>query len=42
MPFQVAADVPGATGWDPLGPLIAAAFLISAAALMIGRRPPSK
>jgi hypothetical protein len=41
MPFQVAADVPGATGWDPLEPLIAAAFLSAAAALLTSRRPPA-
>lgn len=38
MPFQVAADVPGATGWDPWEPLIAAVFLGAAAALLAGIR----
>jgi hypothetical protein len=38
LPFQVAADIPGATGFDPGEPVIAAAFLLAAGALLAGLR----
>jgi hypothetical protein len=38
LPFQAAADVPGATAFDPMEPVIALAFLLAAAALLAGVR----
>jgi len=38
LPFQAAADIPGATAFDPMKPPIALAFLIAAAALLAGLR----
>lgn len=42
LPFQVAAGVPGATGFDPVEPVIAGGFLLAAGALLVagsrGRR----
>ena len=41
MPFQVAADVPGATAVDPVEPVIAAGFLVAAVTLLASvRRHP--
>ena len=38
LPFQVAADVPGARAFDPGEPLIALAFLLATVALVTGLR----
>jgi hypothetical protein len=40
LPFQVAADVPGATAVDPVEPVIAAGFLLAAVALLASVRGP--
>ena len=40
LPFQVAADVPGATAVDPVEPVIAAGFLVAAVALLVSARRP--
>ena len=40
LPFQVAADVPGATALDPIEPVIAAGFLIATIALLGSARSP--
>jgi hypothetical protein len=39
LPYQVAAGVPGATPFDPGEPVIAAGFLLAAAALLASARP---
>ena len=41
LPFQVAADVPGATAFDPVEPVIAAGFLLAALALLASVRRPA-
>ena len=38
LPFQVAADVPGATAFDPAEPVIASGFLLAAVALLASAR----
>ena len=40
LPFQVAADVPGATAFDPVEPVIATGFLLAAVTLLASARRP--
>jgi hypothetical protein len=41
MPFQVAADVPGAVSTDPAEPVIVLLYLIAATLLMLDARHPT-
>ena len=38
LPFQVAANVPGATAFDPAEPVIATGFLLASVALLVSVR----
>jgi len=42
MPFQVAADVPGAVSTDPVEPVIVLLYLAAAALLLLGARHPKR
>jgi hypothetical protein len=37
MPFQVAADIPGAVAYDPVEPVIALLYLVATALLLLGK-----